>query len=309
MLITVTLNPAVDKTAYLENFSSGSVNRVKEVRKDAGGKGINVSKVAAKLGGTTAALGFLGGSAGEFISEEITQFDIEQDFVWLAGETRTNLKIVDTVSGVETEVNEPGAKVSDAELAKLEEKIMKVVGPDDSVILTGSLPPGVADDIYARLIDDLSSTDTKVFLDASDNSLEQGINSVPFLVKPNLAELESLLDQQLETTEEIIKAAQKLQDQGIEIVVISLGSEGSLVVAQENCFKVIPPKVKASSTIGAGDTLVGALALKLEAGSSLKEAMQYATAASANSVTKAGTQLCEQNEVEELLSEVEIVDL
>jgi 1-phosphofructokinase len=171
------------------------------------------------------------------------------------------------------------------------------------------LPPGVDDDIYAELIKKLDATDCKVFLDASGGSLRKGIASNPYLIKPNLAELEALVERKLNTIEEISQAAEKLQQQGIELVVISLGAKGSLVVSQAGNFKVTPPAVEASSTIGAGDTLVGALALQLETGKSLEEAIRYATAASANSVTKSGTQLCNKEEVEKLLDQVEVVEI
>jgi 1-phosphofructokinase len=309
VIITVTLNPAVDKTTYIEGFNTGVVNRVKELRKDAGGKGINVSKVVNKLGGSTVALGFLGGTPGEFIKEELDRFDIAEDFIWLREATRTNLKIVDTTNGVETEVNELGAKVNKEQLNRLEEQILAKADSQDSVVLTGSLPPGVDDDIYAELIKKLDATDCKVFLDASGGSLRKGIASNPYLIKPNLAELEALVERKLNTIEEISQAAEKLQQQGIELVVISLGAKGSLVVSQAGNFKVTPPAVEASSTIGAGDTLVGALALQLETGKSLEEAIRYATAASANSVTKSGTQLCNKEEVEKLLDQVEVVEI
>lgn len=309
MIITLTLNPAVDKTIYLDDFTKGTVNRVQEVRKDAGGKGINVSKVVAKLGGQTTALGFLGGAPGEFISTTISNFNIKQDFVHLEDETRTNMKIVDKFNCEETEINEPGAEVNAQQLEELEDKVIKTATAEDSVVLTGSLPPGVADDIYADLINKLQAKDIKAFLDASGTALEEGVKASPYLIKPNISELETLVGQELLTVEDMIAAAEKLQEQGIEIVVVSRGGEGSLIVSKEGNFKVTPPDVEPNSTIGAGDTLVGALALKLEAGVSLKEALEYATAASANSVTKAGTQLCKANEVEELLEEVEITEL
>lgn len=309
MIITVTLNPAVDKTIYLGEFTKGAVNRVQEVRKDAGGKGINVSKVVAKLGGTTTAIGFLGGAAGKFISTAMTDFDIKQNFVQLTGETRTNLKIVDKDNHEETEINEPGAQVNINQLAELEEQILSTAKAGDSVVLTGSLPPGVPEDIYAKLTKKLQQKDIKVFLDASGAALEAGITANPYVIKPNITELERLLGQELSTNEDILDAAKTIQAQGVEIVVISRGSKGSLVVAEEKACQVIPPAVELNSTIGAGDTLVGALALKLESGVSLSEALRYATAASANSVTQPGTQLCETEGVEQLLEEVEIIEL
>ena len=309
MIITLTLNPAVDKTIYLGDFTKGAVNRVQEVRKDAGGKGINVSKVVAKLGGTTTALGFLGGAAGKFISTAIAEFAIKQDFVQLDGETRTNMKIVDKSNREETEINEPGAEVNSEQLDDLKRKVLNTASAEDSVVLTGSLPPGVPTDIYADLINQLQAKNIKVFLDASGKSLKQGITAKPYLIKPNINELETLVGRELSTVSEMVQAAEKLHEQGINIVVVSRGAEGSLVISDTDNYQVVPPDVESNSTIGAGDTLVGVLALKLEKGDSLAAAIQYATAASANSVTQAGTQLCEPQEVEQLLKEVEIIEL
>ncbi|MGM0502936.1 MAG: 1-phosphofructokinase [Bacillota bacterium] len=309
MIITVTLNPAVDKTINIENFKLGSLNRVKKIRKDAGGKGINVSKVVAELGGKTTALGFLGGTTGEFIKNELAGLEFNSDFIVVEKETRTNLKIIDKSQRKETEINEAGAEVTVAELEQLEERLLKTANLGDSVVLTGSLPPGVPDDIYKQLIKRLNSKEIKVFLDASGNSLKQGLVSNPFLIKPNLVELEFLVERNLETEKEIVDVAQEIQQQGIRIVVVSLGDSGVVVVSGGSCFKVLPPQVEVNSTIAAGDTLVGALALKLEEGCNLKQAIRFATAASVSTVTKIGTKICNRKEVQRLLKQVEIVKL
>mgnify|MGYP006273768777 FL=1 len=309
MLITLTLNPAVDKTIYLNDFAIGEVNRPQKVRKDAGGKGINVSKVAAKLDHPTTAFGFLGGAAGEFIKNEINKLQIKQDFVELNDETRTNLKIVDQDDHIETEINEAGAKVTTEELAALKKRVLAKASAGDSLVLTGSLPPGVPDDIYAELIKKLQEKDVKTFLDASDTALKEGIKAKPFLVKPNQAELERLVGRELFTLEDIITAAKRIQNNGPKIVVISRGSQGSLAISTAGNFKITAPEVEPHSTIGAGDTLVAALAIKLEAGLSLSEALRYSAAASANSVTQPGTQLCKPDEIADLIDKVKVTEI
>ncbi|AGB42421.1 1-phosphofructokinase [Halobacteroides halobius DSM 5150] len=307
MIITVTLNPAVDKTIYVEDFKLGNLNRIKEVRKDPGGKGINVSKVVAKLGSKTVALGFLGGSSGEFVANSLNDSPIRDQFIRLEGETRTNLKMIDTITGQETEINEPGAKVKQKDLRRLENRLLDTVGTDDFVVLTGSLPPGVPQDIYAKLINQVQASGSKVILDTSGQPLVEGLKSKPYLIKPNLEELEVLVGKKLNSLEEVIKAGQKLQQEGVTVVVISLGASGSLVISKQSILHAQPPKVEVASTVGAGDTLVGALAVKLTAGS-LKEAIRYATAASANSVAQSGTQVCNKEGVKELLKQVNIID-
>ncbi|GAB6099568.1 1-phosphofructokinase [Halanaerocella petrolearia] len=306
MIITVTLNPALDKTVHLANFKLGKLNRIDKVRQDPGGKGINVSRVVAELEEETVALGFLGGSSGQFIANCLDELDIKHQFTWLDGETRTNMKMIDIATDEETEINEPGTQVKQEDLNKLEDNLLEIVGADDFVVLTGSLPPGTPDDIYAELINMIKQTESKVILDTSGQPLFEGLKAKPYLVKPNIEELETLMEKSLDSTTEVIEAGQKLQQQGVEVVVISLGGDGSLVISEQSVIQVKPPKVEVASTIGAGDTLVGALAVKLSQGESIKEAIRYATAASANSVTQAGTQLCKKEEINNLLDKVNI---
>ena len=142
MIITVTLNPAVDKTVELKNFKIGNINRIETVRKDAGGKGINVSKVITELGGQTEALGFLAGNSGQFITDSLDKLNINYSFTWIKGETRTNLKIIDTINDQETEVNEPGPHISKKYINALKSQLLEIASPNDLIVLTGSLPPG-----------------------------------------------------------------------------------------------------------------------------------------------------------------------
>jgi 1-phosphofructokinase len=306
MVITVTLNPAIDKTVKLSNFEIGSLNRIKEVRKDAGGKGINVSKVVAELQGQTKALGFLAGSSGQFIADSLEMIGVKHNFTWLAGETRTNLKMIDLATDEETEINEPGPQVSAEDLAKLTDDLLNTVKTGDFVILTGSLPQGTPEDIYADLITKVKQKGGKVVLDTYGQPFLEGVKAKPSLVKPNIHELEKIVARPLESTSKVIEAAKEIHQSGVEIVVVSLGGEGSIVVSQNGVLKVNAPKVEVESTVGAGDTLVGALSLKLSQGVDLKEAIHFATAASANSVTKAGTQLCKQDEIDQLLDQITI---
>ncbi|OCL28563.1 1-phosphofructokinase [Orenia metallireducens] len=306
MIITVTLNPAIDKTVELLDFKVGALNRIKSVRKDAGGKGINVSKVIAELDGNTKALGFVGGSNGQFIKDRLTGAGIKHSFTEVEGETRTNLKIIDLATTDETEVNEPGPNISRDDLVNLEENLLNNITKESLVVVAGSLPLGVPEDFYAQLIDKLHGKGVKVVLDTSGLPLMKALEAKPYLIKPNLDELEKLINKSLKETEEIIGAAKELHQKGIEIIIVSLGGDGSIVVSEAGVLKIKPPKIEVASSVGAGDTLVGALSLKLSQGEDLKEAIRYATAASANTVMQAGTQICKKDEVEELLGQVEI---
>ncbi len=309
MVITVTLNPAIDKTVKLSHFKTGSVNRIKEVRKDAGGKGINVSKVVAELGGKTEAMGFLAGSSGQFIVNSLDKLDIEHSFTWINGETRTNLKMIDISIEEETEINEPGCRVSSDNLNQLKKRLLIEVKDSQFVVLTGSLPQGVSQNIYAELITEVKNKGGKVVLDTSGQPFIEGVKAKPYLVKPNIHELEKIVNRSLERIDEVIRAGEEIRQRGVEIVIVSLGSEGSIAISKSGVLRVTPPKMEVESTVGAGDTLVGALTLKLSQGINLKEAICFATAASANSVTKAGTQLCNKEEVNKLLDDIIIEEL
>ncbi|TDX45304.1 1-phosphofructokinase [Orenia marismortui] len=306
MIITLTLNPAVDKTVKISKFTLGALNRIKAVRKDAGGKGINVSKVISELGGETKAFGFIGGSSGGFIKESLSKLNIYHNFTLVKDDTRTNLKIIDINNKQETEVNEPGPQITNIELCKLEKGLLDSIDQNDLIIMGGSLPQGLPQNTYASLIEEVQSKGAKVILDTSNKPLIEGLKAKPYLVKPNLDELETLFNKRLDSIDKIVESGKKLYQQGIKIVVISLGGEGSIVISREGVWKIRPPKVKVASTIGAGDTLVGSLSLKLNEGVDLKEALLYATAASASTVTKAGTQICSKEEVKNLVKEVKI---
>ncbi|MBM7624169.1 1-phosphofructokinase [Sporohalobacter salinus] len=309
MIITLTLNPAIDKMLTVDDFQLDKVNRAKDVRRDIGGKGINVSKVVAELGGKTTALGLLAGNNGNFIVNRLDELGIIHNFTWLDGETRTNLKLVDIQKSHEIEINEPGFRVTDSDIDNLKSDLLDTVTEDDFVVLSGSLPRNVPSNIYADLITDIKNSGGKAVLDTSGFPLTVGLKAKPYLIKPNLSELEELVNEELETLDQIVRAGKKVYHQGIKVVIISLGSEGSIIISNQGVWKLTSSAVEVKSTVGAGDTLVGALVLQLNQGVKLKQAITYAAAASVNSVTKPGTQLCQQTEVEQFLELINVEEL
>ena len=167
MIITVTMNPAIDKTADVDNLRIGELNRVKNIIQDAGGKGINVSRTIHALGGDTIATGFLGGDAGKMIGLSLTQLNIKHDFVFIEGETRTNTKIIDKSNGnLVTELNEPGPDILPSELEQLCEKLEGYASPDNIFVFSGSIPNKISPSIYGQLIRKLKKKRAKVFVDA-----------------------------------------------------------------------------------------------------------------------------------------------
>lgn len=303
MIYTVTLNPALDKTAIIPNFRTDGVNRIDSVRTDPGGKGINVSKVIQKLGSESVALGILAGHSGQKIAQSLEEMGLACRFTFVPGETRTNLKIVDPVGHTHTDINEPGQPVSQEILDTLLESLLQQLQPGDIVVLSGSLPKGAASDTYGVWTRACSDKGTRVFLDADGAPLHHGLEAKPFLVKPNEKELANLLDASSKESD-LIAAGRKLRGQGIARVVISLGAEGALFFLEDAVYRAKGLSVPVGSTVGAGDSMVAALAVACEKQLSDEKTVALAMATSAANVMCSGTQAAEWSVIEKLLPDV-----
>jgi 1-phosphofructokinase len=281
LIATVTLNPALDRTLVVPRFAPGRTNRVQDEWLDAGGKGINVARMARRLGCPVIATGFLAGARGRSIWQALSNDGILTDFVELPGETRVNLKIVDPGSGTETEINEPGVPVQAAQLQAIMDRVDTLARRCPVVVLSGSLPPGAPADTYARLIATARRHGSRTILDAAGEALARGVVAGPDLVKPNRAEAEELLAARLETDEDLLRAAQALIGRGAHAVALSLGAAGALLVTGEHgVWRARPPALRAASSVGAGDAMVAAFACAFLNAYPWPEALRLATAAS-----------------------------
>ena len=307
MIYTVTLNPAMDKTVVIGRFAPDAVNRVETMRTDPGGKGVNVSKVIARLGGQSVALALAAGRTGEAIEDALRMLGIETDFLYGPGETRTNLKIVDPVLHQNTDVNEPGPQADPSAAAALLERLLSRLVPGDVVVLAGSLPRGLNADTYAVWTRACRAAGARVFLDADGEALAQGVMAGPSLVKPNGAELARLLGRELRTHAELAQAARTLTSRGVERVVVSLGAEGALFVDASSTVYAPGIPVPVGSTVGAGDSVVATLALAAERGMTAEETMRLAMATGAANVMCSGTQAASLEEVMALLPRVRLL--
>ena len=304
MIYTITLNPALDKTVEIPYFTLDTVNRIATLRTDPGGKGINVSKVIDTLGGTSKAMGILAGATGHAIADQLAQRGLDCDFCFAPGETRTNLKIIDPEGHTNTDINEPGIQVTEDILNGLLGRLTGLLQPEDIVVLAGSLPAGAPRDTYRKWVSACRAKGAKVFLDADGELLAQGIQAGPYLIKPNNDELSRLMGRQLETVEELHAAARQLLEKGIEQVVVSMGGRGALYVTREKAIYADGLKVKVGSTVGAGDSVVAALAFAEDRGLSLEEAVVLSTATGAANVMCSGTQAAEYSVIEGLMPRV-----
>ena len=309
MIYTVTLNPALDKTATVENLRLDSVNRISELRVDPGGKGINVSKVVRELGAKTVAIALLGGHTGTMLRNMLVELGIECKVLEVEGETRTNLKIKDPALKTNTDINEPGPEVTDEQLRGMLDGLVGEVGSGDIVVLSGSLPRGAAADTYKVWVAALKKTGAKVYLDADGDKLVRGIEAKPDLIKPNEIELGAMMGRTLDADDKIVEAACELIDGGLDRVMVSMGGAGALYVARDVTIKANPVKVPVGSTVGAGDSVVAALAYAQDKGLGLEDTMRLAMATGAANVMQSGTQAAPRELVDSLIDKVVVTRL
>ena len=305
MIYTVTLNPALDKTVEIPSLTVDAVNRITSMRTDPGGKGINVSKVIQKLGGASVAAGILGGDTGRAILSALTEMGLTTLFHFVEGETRTNMKIIDPDNHTNTDINEPGVTVSEEILEKLLEELLAKVTKEDIVVISGSMPKGSPKDTYYTWTKAFREKGAKVILDADGDLLKAGLKASPYLIKPNNHELGALTGRALETPEEIAEtAAELMKEYGIGKVVVSMGGDGAVYVTKDKTIYAEGLKVPVGSTVGAGDSVVAALAVSEEEGKILEETVRLSTAVGAANVMCSGTQAAEYEVVETLLPKV-----
>ena len=289
MIVTVTMNPAIDKTVEIGYLQQGGLNRISKVEYDAGGKGINVSKTICELGGKSIATGFLAGNAGRTIKNVLYEKGIQNDFVWIKGETRTNTKVFEE-NGMVTELNEPGAVPSADELKELIDKLEGYASKDTLFVLAGSVPNGMDKDIYAEIIDTVHKKDAAVFLDADGELFRSGLKAMPDIIKPNRLELEEYARFDYKASEqEIANIARRLIDEGISTVAVSMGKCGAMLLKKDYEAKAPALSVKAHSTVGAGDAMVAALSYAYENSLDNDETLKLGIATSAGAVTTIGT--------------------
>ena len=305
-IVTITLNPAIDRTLHLPTFDLGQVNRVESERTDPGGKGINVAKVIKALQHPVLVTGFLGTNNATVFQNYFKKEEIHNQFVETSGENRVNIKIVDTTKDVVTELNFSGITPTTLDLENLITTVRTLASTHKWFVLSGSLPPNVPTDIYAQLITMLHEYECNVILDTSGPALVAGIAARPFAVKPNLPELSQLMNLPMESDEQILRAIKDLLNLGIEKVAISLGEKGSLVADCNQILRVIAPSVPVRSTVGAGDAFVAGFSVGQARNLSLADSVRLASASAGAAVSLPGTQAASLDQVNELINKVQI---
>jgi 1-phosphofructokinase family hexose kinase len=304
MIYTLTPNPAVDRELTVPAMEFNSVLRASESRVDFGGKGFNVSRLLMGLETSSTAIGFLGGSVGELLQNGLKSLGIGTDFVWVPGETRTNVSIVTQSHDHYIKVNEKGPLVDFAKQQELLDKIDSLAKRGEWWVLAGSMPPGVADDFYARIVNVLNKHEAQAILDTTGESLRIGCGEKPFLVKPNAEEAHALTGLPMNTPVEIAAGAEAIRGMGAQNVVVSMGKAGALLQTAEGTWLTHSPKIQEKNPIGAGDSMVGGLVWALSQGNPLKEALGWGVASGAATASLSGTEVGTRPLIEELFKQV-----
>lgn len=305
MIYTVTLNPALDRTVWVQKIQPDDSNRIEREQRFAGGKGIDVSKVLTSFGVSNKALGFIGGFAGEELEGLLLNQGVACDFIGISGETRTNIVVNDIGRRTQTVFSARGPEIKPFELMRIIHQVEKLEKPD-MVIISGSLPPGVHPEIYRKLTEIVKSAGGRVVLDTDGDALKVGIDGFPDVIKPNIHELSRLAGMELKERNEIIHAAQKIHEKGVGIVLVSMGAGGILLISETDQYVASPPDVKVKNTIGAGDSAVAGFVHGLTGGRSLKEALIYAVAAGTATTLRPGTALCRKEDFLKLVPRIKI---
>lgn len=309
MIITVTLNPAIDKTVYIDKLKAKTLNRVSSSLFDIGGKGINVSKTISSLNSVSIATGLLGKDNNSFIINGLNYLSIENDFVYVDGSVRTNLKVIEE-DGSLTEINESGPTINKDKIDELILKLDKYANEENIFVFSGSVPKGVDSNIYAYLTNRLKQKGSKVVVDADDELLSLAIKESPTVIKPNMYELSKLVDideNSDDTT--IINKCRSLLDHGIQIICVSKGKDGALFISNHYCYSAKAIDVEVKSSVGAGDAMVAALAYGLQNNMDYLDMFKLALATSAGAVMSKGTSPASLEVVNELIEKIEIQTL
>ncbi len=308
MITTICMNPCFDKTVEVPSLEVGQVNRIRDARVDMGGKGINVAVVADRLGLEVQCLGIMGRDGAAELSDLMDKENLKHDFLEIPGHVRTNTKIVSKSGQGVTELNEPGPRVNKEILDSFFALAKEKTAESDMVVLTGSLPPGCPEGTYRDLLKILEGK--KCILDTEGKELELAAKGAkPFLIKPNLREMEATLGIELRTMRTIRDAALLFVRLGVEHAVVSMGEMGAMYVSADKTLFAPALRVEIKSTVGAGDAMIGGMLLGYAKEKDMARAFRYGIAAGAASVMTEGTQLIVRSDFEKLLEMVKIQEV
>ncbi|MBQ6059854.1 MAG: 1-phosphofructokinase family hexose kinase [Clostridia bacterium] len=308
MITTICMNPCFDRTVEVDTLQISRVNRIRNARDDLGGKGINVAVVAGRLGLDVQCIGIMGNDGSAELSGLMDREGLRHRFLTVPGRVRTNMKIYSRDGQGVTELNEPGAAVDDSILRDFFELTRQETASSEIVVMTGSLPPGCPEGTYRDLMNALDGK--KCILDTEGKELELAAKGAkPYLIKPNLRELETTLGIELRTIRAIRDAALLFIRLGVEHAVVSMGEMGAMYVSERKTLFAPALRIEAKSTVGAGDAMIGGMLMGYEKTGDMAKAFRYGIAAGAASVMTEGTQLIVRSDFEKLLAQVKVQEV
>ena len=278
MITAISLNPSIDRTLTVENFTAGGLNRVLSRSDVAAGKGINVALTVAALGLDAECIGFMFRDSASLFEKRLMVNSTPYDFIWCDGSVRTNIKVFDRSQGVITELNESGVTIEEGQLEKMLDLAVSHAENSDYLVLSGSLPPGCPPEYYRTLINAVEGLGCRCILDADGDRLKYGLEAKPFMIKPNRDELEMITGDKLNSVEDIRRAARHYIDMGIEVVAVSLGIDGAVIATEKETLCTPRLKIEVKSTVGAGDAMVAGLAAGFMGENSLEDTFRMGVA-------------------------------
>lgn len=278
MILTVTMNPSLDKIYFVEDYKLGKVHRPTETIASPGGKGLNVARVAKLMGQEVAATGPLGGGVGDYIRQGVKALGIHPEFCPIQGESRTCINVSDIRHQRSTEVLEAGPKLSDQEVQAQSLIIESLLDHINVMTISGSLARGLPADYYKQLISLAKAKGVRTLLDSSGAAFVQGLKAKPYAIKPNEDEIHQVYDGPLTSMDDQVLAIKYFKSYGIELPIISMGSEGALAGLEDGIYKVSIPPITVVNTVGSGDAFMAGLAVGLEGGLPQADLLRMATA-------------------------------
>lgn len=307
MIGTVYLNPTIDRTIYLDRLCVGGTNRPNKVVVDGAGKAVNVAIVLSALGAEQVkCLGYVCDQDSQILLDRLAGGGISHDFLVRKGASRTNTKIFDGQRGEITEINESGQQVDQQLIQQAIQLVEKYASQCEYLVFAGSLPPGAPKSLYRDMIQIASQQGARCILDAEGQALELGLAAKPYLIKPNIDELNMLLGTEVKEIPEILQACRQIIQGGVSVVAVSMGGKGALICDGQEAYQAQPLSVEVRSTVGAGDSMVAGMVYGFQQEGGLEEALRIGVACASGSITLEGTQLVNREIFEELYPQIKI---
>lgn len=300
-IVTLTINPALDKSTYVERLLPDKKLRCEEPVYEPGGGGINVSRAIKIMGGESKVIYVAGGSSGDKMTGLLEQEGIDQQVIKSKNPTRENFMVMESSTNNQFRFGMPGSELNKATLKECFQVIESLPDEVEFLVASGSLPPGAPDDFYGQIAQIARNKNIRCVVDTSGQALQKVADVGVYLMKPNLRELGQLAGKENMSAMEQEDVARGIVDQGkAEILIVSLGASGAMLAVKDRIEYVVPPRVKQDSTVGAGDTMVGGIVLSLSRGDDLRDVLNWGVAAGTAATMTPGTELCRKNDVEEI---------